>query len=81
MKKLRDFHCANCGNIQEFMVSDHVRQVICNKCNIRDFSVSIGDLPKGPTFLYLAERLVSSPKVKGNTVGLSPSFSSRKNLV
>ena len=61
MKKLRDFHCADCGTFESF-VFDTRKTAICKCGNI-------------------AERLVSSPKVKGNTVGLSPSFSSKKNLV
>ena len=61
MKKLRDFHCANCGTFEKLVI-DSKSSIVC-KC---------GDN---------AYRLVSSPKVKGNTVGLSPSFSSKKNLV
>jgi hypothetical protein len=79
MKKLRDFKCDYCGHIAEFMVNDHVEQVICQKCNVTEHSVCIGDTPTQESMtLHLATRLVSAPKCFQNTTGKSPSASNKK---
>ena len=78
MKKLRDFLCDNCGSVEEFMVADHVEQVVCQKCNNVDYSLSTRHPPtKESMTFHLANKVASGARYFGNTTGRSPSAASR----